>query len=107
MGKNQVPLPPTKKGLKKKRQLQETPYRYTPAQEVMREDMLGGEPIPLADVLDETLGAHVGAHEGSGPAVTDVALDIISGFDLVLSMAQWQVVQEMVEAGVRAGYRFR
>jgi len=76
-------------------------YRPTPAQETMREEM------SIAQVFDETFGpsndSELSLDGYLDRQVNTVALDVISQFDLVLGLKQWQVVQNMVEHGIRRG----
>jgi hypothetical protein len=72
-------------------------------QRVMRDEMLAGK------VLDEVIG------EASAPSTEisrygeqqrrahDLVLDIIDQYTLVLSLSQWQVVQNMMEQAVMTG----
>lgn len=78
---------------------------YTPAQRVMRQDMEArAEQIrrgmsTAGQAVDDILGL-----AGTDPVVTELALEVIrESPNLTLSLAQWQVVQAMVEGAVRTG----
>lgn len=60
------------------------------------------DPRRLSSVLQDEIGVDGVA----GPDVKGQALDIINelGEDLVLNMRQWQIVQNMIEAGIVAGW---
>lgn len=97
---------------------------YSPAQEVMRREMLEDprslqvsdgaltEPAKLRSVLDDVLGPQY-AEEGDSTIsvygafqrrVPELAYEVINQHELQLSLSQWQVVQSMVEAGIRRGF---
>lgn len=111
------------KSMKKKREhLQSMPYEVTPAQRIMREEMeagvhksssalaavnppsrehdasivSGGAPTKLGDLLESELGAQQDA------ALSARAHEIIEvhGYGLFLSLKQWTIVQEIVEAAL-------
>lgn len=65
------------------------------------------EPTKLGDVLDDELGR--GNHTPQPVVnVQGLALTIIDDSpNLTLSLRQWQVVQGMVEAGIRTGMQLR
>jgi hypothetical protein len=94
----------------------------TPAQKTMRKEMTEGKgkmtlddvfdkPVTLGAVFDEMLGgpvepsAALQRYATFNRSVPNIALSIIDGYDLVLSLKQWQQVQAMVEDGIREGYR--
>jgi hypothetical protein len=62
-----------------------------------------GDPEKLDAILDDVVGPQ---SRGYSRSITQIALDIISTHsELVLSLKQWQIVQELVEDGIRAGAR--
>lgn len=72
--------------------------KFTPAQRLMREEMVRGThpPVKLSGVLDETFGADLD--------ITELALKVIEDApNLTLSFSQWITVQGMVEDAIRAG----
>lgn len=71
--------------------------RLTKAQETMRHEM-ESQPQRLGSVLDRELGALP-----QDKRVGTIAAEIISRSELTLTLAQWQVVQHMVEQAVEAG----
>lgn len=97
---------------------------FTPAQVIMRDDIIGSvvdghdsqgnsypEPEPLGFILDSELFGErpqkpVGTLSRYGQQqarAKQIALDIIDQYELVLSLKQWQVVQNMVEQGIMTG----
>ena len=86
--------------------LDSTQYDTSPAQETMRKEM--EEPVTVGTMLDDIFGAPYRSPECivAPAAVTSLALGIINDHDsIILGMRQWQVVQEMVEHGIRTGVR--
>lgn len=73
-------------------------YAETKAQVNMREDMQSYRD-PEFDEKDSDLSA-----EGKIDArIPELAFEIINQYELTLSLAQWKVVQQMVESGIRTG----
>lgn len=115
-----------KKHAKKSQSLRGMAFETTPAQRLMRREMeagvhkssaalaavtppdreldssvvSGGKPLRVKAVLDDVLGP-----VSEDRAVTELAYEVIRehGEDLTLSLAQWPIVQRMVEAGIRRG----
>lgn len=93
----------------------------TPAQQIMRTDMLRpapkSDPVKLSDALDESLGMLHDSPASDGPeqtpegkfddSVTGLALGIIhaNAPDVTMSLRQWDVVQGLIEKGLRIGYQ--
>lgn len=91
-----------KKHKRKGRALRDMAFEtQKPAQAVMRDEMARGvhQPQRLADTLTGVFGPM------EVTTVTPLALSIITeGPNLELSFAQWAIVQQLVEAGIRRGY---
>jgi hypothetical protein len=94
---------PSKKGLKKRERLQRTPFTSLPA--VGDEIHIQLNPLKLDEVLEDELGKNsVGkAVKHDIVDVGALAYDIINEHNLHASLAQWGVIQEMIEQGIRAG----
>jgi len=77
---------------------QATITTLTPAQETMRQEMLG-DVQSIKRVFDEMLGL-----PDVDPVVRQIALTVVDrGPNVTLSLKQWSVVQGLIEAGVQAG----
>lgn len=85
-----------------RRHLESMSYEtLTPEQALMKREMDQGL-HKLGAVLDEV----VGTASTAGPEVTTLAYEVIEahGDGLTLGLRQWQIVQNLVEAGIKAGY---
>lgn len=116
---------PTKKAIRKRDALAAAPYTMTPAQTVMRHEMEGQgtlpgmglddvfdkqQPVSLSEALDQVVGKSQDTRSEFGvfrDEVPSIALEIIDGYDLSLSLAQWRTVQDMIEVGIMRGYSER
>lgn len=73
-------------------------YAETKAQVNMREDMQSYRDPEFDDDSSEL------SSEGKIDArIPELAFEIINQYELTLSLAQWKVVQQMVESGIRTG----
>lgn len=102
---------------KKREHLESMPFETTPAQRLMRSEMEAGlhkqtptvaikgesRPMSVGAVLDDVVGQATSAEQ----PVTDLAYEIINrhGEGLKLGLREWQIIQNMVEAGIHEGYR--
>lgn len=87
---------------KTRRHMRDMPFEtLTPAQTIMRDEMGRGvhKPQRLDSVLADELGTL------GDPDVAEEALSLINelGTGLHLSLAQWAIVQRLVEAGIMSG----
>lgn len=104
-------------GAKKKRQhMRDMPFQtLTPAQTIMRDEMARGvhqrqeeldgvewRPLTVGEAVDQTVGSTI-----SQGIVSTEALAIIEelGFGVRTGLAEWAVIQRMIEESYRRGHR--
>lgn len=88
-----------KKHERKGRSLRDMAYEVTPAQRLMRKEMEAGV-HRAGSVVDSVVGV-----SRSSAEVEALALKVIgeSEVSLRLGLQEWRAVQDLVEAGIRAG----
>lgn len=81
---------------------------YTPAQQVMRQDIEGREPVTAKHALDGLFGKQVTLSDDEllNRQIREIALEIISTIPqpLRLGMRDWQQVQNAIETGIYTGW---